>query len=368
MRRAGIVGLGFWAPSTVRKNDAWPEEFSRTFHEHREARRKADFTEILRQVDNRHYEELFAKYAFPFEDDPFKGTVERRIVDSDQLIAHGDATAGSRALEDAGVDPADVDIVMTSAILNDKLFPTNAPAVQDLLKCRNAAPLGVEAYCASAVAQIDLAASLIESGRARYVLCVSSHHVSHINDLRTPASPMFGDASGAFVIGEVPEGRGLFAVNRGGDGSLRDAVTMTQWAPAPPRPWWKGLPDPIILGSDDLPRGKILARDLLKFPIDSMRALLEDANVPGDAVDVLASIQPLGWFPAAVAEGAGIRPERAPSTHSSYAHVGGAAIVANLLKAREAGLLRDGALVALYGHGAGFTRYAALLRWVTRSG
>jgi 3-oxoacyl-[acyl-carrier-protein] synthase III len=137
---------------------------------------------------------------------------------------------------------------------------------------------------------------------------------------------------------------------------------MTQWTPTN-APWWKGLPEAVILGSDDLPRGKLLARDLLGFPIDSMRGLLRQANVPADAIAVLGIIQPLGWFPEAVGEGIGIPPERVPCTHSTYAHIGGAAIAANLLQAREKGMLHDGSIVALYGHGAGFTRYGALLRW-----
>ena len=362
MKRAGIVGVGFWAPERVRRNDEWPEEFVRSFHAHREERRQADLTDVERRVPDRKYEELFLKYALPFENDPFKGSVERRVVAADSSPSHGDAISGGRALEDAGVDPSDVDMVMSSAIVQDKLLPTNAPAIQDLLRCRNAAPIGVEAYCASAVAQIDLAAALVEAGRARYVLCVSSHHVTHINDMRSPTSPMFGDASGAFLVGPVPENRGLVAVKRDGDGAFRDAISFTRWTPTR-TPWWKGNSEPVILGSEDVARGKIMTRDLLRFPIDLMRDLLRDANVSAASIDVLATIQPFCWFQPAVAEGLGVPLERVPSTYSSYAHVGGGAIAANLLVARERGLLRDGSNVALYGQGAGFTRYGALLRW-----
>jgi 3-oxoacyl-[acyl-carrier-protein] synthase III len=362
MRRAGIVGVGFWAPETVRRNDAWPEEFARRFREERAARRREDLTEVERRVRERKYDELFVKHALPFENDPFKGTVERRIADPRAPIAEGDAAAGRRALSYAGLDPADVDVVMASAIVHDKLLPNNASAIQDLVGCRRAAPLGVEAYCASAVAQIDLAAALIESERARYVLCVSSHHLSHVNDLRSPTSPMFGDASGAFLVGPVPDDRGLIAVKRDGDGSFRDAISFTQWEPTR-APWWEPSSQPWIVGTDDLARGRILTRDLLRFPIDMLRDLLEDARLPANDLGVLATIQPLCWFQAAVAEGLGVPQERVPSTHPSYAHVGGGAIAANLLVARERGILRDGTTVALYGQGAGFTRYAALLRW-----
>ena len=74
-------------------------------------------------------------------------------------------------------------------------------------------------------------------------------------------------------------------------------------------------------------------------------------------------IQPLAWYQAAVADGVGLAPERAPSTFPRYGHVGGAAVVANLLEARRLGLLAQGSNVVIYAHGAGLTRYAALVKW-----
>jgi hypothetical protein len=98
---AGIVGLGLWVPDTIRENDAWPESFTREFHEHRAAQTARDFTHIEREAA-RPYNDLFKKHALPFEDDPFKGATRRFIADPDVPTVHGDALAGMRALEDAG--------------------------------------------------------------------------------------------------------------------------------------------------------------------------------------------------------------------------------------------------------------------------
>ena len=62
----------------------------------------------------------------------------------------------------------------------------------------------------------------------------------------------------------------------------------------------------------------------------------------------------------------GIDVERAPQTYDRLAHVGGCGVVTNLIEARERGLLHDGATVALYAQGAGFTRSVALVRWAQR--
>jgi 3-oxoacyl-[acyl-carrier-protein] synthase-3 len=362
VNRAGIVGMGLWVPETVRRNDAWPATFVSAFHEQRESRRGRDFTDIERSSAERPFEELFIRHALPYDNDPFKGATERRVTPPDVPTVEGDAQAARRALEDAAVHPRDVDLVLSSALIQDELVPSNGPAIQDLVGCVRAPGIGVEAYCSSALAQLDLAASLVESGRARFVLCVQSHQLSRVNDMAGPVSPIFGDAAAAMVVGRVPEDRGLVKVVRGGDGSLRGAVAFTH----PARPgavWWRDPEGPIAPGMLDVGQAKRLARHVLEYPVQTIRELCEVTALPIDAVAAIATIQPLVWYTAAVADGLGISADRVPSTYPRLAHIGGAGVVANLLEARRVGLLRDSAPVVLYAHGAGITRYAALLRW-----
>jgi 3-oxoacyl-[acyl-carrier-protein] synthase-3 len=359
---AGIIGLGLWVPDEVRFNDAWPESFARAFREQREARRARDFTDIERKNASRPFDELFVKHALAFDDDPFKGATRRHVAPPDISTIEGDAEAARRALRDAHVDPADVDLVLSSAVLQEKLVPSNGPAIQDLVGCKNAPGIGVESYCSAALAQLDLASGLVDSGRARHVLCVQSHQLNRINDLELPTSPIFGDAAAAYVVGPLPGGRGVQRVVRGGDGSLAGAVTHA-FKDTPGATWWKDARPPVVPGIDDLAAARHLARHALAYPIETIRDLCKEAKVSIDAVAAIAMIQPLAWYQRAVADGLGISPERIPSTYDRIAHVGGAAIVANLLEARAVGLIRDGAPVVLYAHGAGITRYAALLRW-----
>ena len=266
MNRAGIIGMGLWVPDEVRRNDAWPESFVRAFHEQRETRRAHDFTDIEPSSAHRPYEELFVRHALPYDNDPFKGATERRVTPADVPTVEGDATAARRALEDAAVGPAEVDLVLSSALIQDELCPSNGPAIQDLVGCVRAPGIGVEAYCASALAQFDLAASLVESGRARFVLCVQSHQLARVNDMSGAVSPIFGDASSAMVVGPVPDARGLVKMVRGGDGSLRKAVAFTYPA-KPSATWWKDPEGAIAPGMLDVAQAKRLARNVLEYPI-----------------------------------------------------------------------------------------------------
>ena len=359
---AGILGMGLWVPDTVRRNDAWPESFVRAFAERCDERRERDFTDVTRGATARPYEELFARHAAKYDDDPFKGAVERRVASSDVPTSQGDALAAMRALEDAGVDPKDVDLVLSSALVPDQLVPSNGPFIQAHLGCVNAAAIGVESYCSAALSQLDLASALVDCGRARLVLCVQSHQIGRINDLELPMSPIFGDGSTAFVVGRLAENRGVVTMVRGGDGALAAAVTHTYRA-TPGARWWLDATGPVCPGTGDFAAARTIADNVLAYGIESIKAACAQADLPLDAVAAFATIQPLVWYQAALADGLGVSLERFPTTHARYAHLGGAGVVANLIEARNLGLLSDGAPVVLYAHGAGITRFAAVVRW-----
>jgi 3-oxoacyl-[acyl-carrier-protein] synthase-3 len=362
MKRAGIIGLGLWLPDEVRRNDEWPESFTRAFHEHREKRRRSDFTNVDRRDSTRPFEELFVRHALHYDDDPFKGAVERRIASPDDSVAECDARAARLAMKDANVRPEEIDLIVSSAVLPDLVSAPNAPAIQSLLGCRNAAGIGVESFCSSSISQLDLAASLVETGRARNVLCIVSHIVNRANPLEYPSSPIFGDASAAIVVGETDESGALLHVVRGGDGALSGAVGW-QFVDTPNATWWRDAQGPVHPGTYDRDKMQELIRNCLRYPIETIGELCTTANVSIGAVGAIATVQPLRWWQAAIADGLGIAHERIPSTYPRYAHIGGAGVVANLLEARRLGLLKEGSLAILYAHGAGLTRYAALIRW-----
>jgi 3-oxoacyl-[acyl-carrier-protein] synthase-3 len=355
---AGIRGVALSLPAEERTNEAWPSSFVERF---RASREDADFTTVEAKR-SRPYAELYVRHALPHADDPFKGSIARRVSPPDEPTVSFDARAASRALEDAAVDPRDVDLVLSSALVPDRLCPGNGPGVQHLTGCVNAAAISVESYCSAALAQMELAAGLIEAGRARHVLCVQSHHLARANDLASPLSPLFGDGSSAFVMGEVPDGYGLVRMIRRGDGALADAVTWV-YPETPTERWYGDVRGPVRPGTDDLEAARYFTDHLLAYPIESVRELCEACNFDPAEAGALITMQPIAWFQPAVADGLGLPLERVPSTHDRYAHMGAVGFVANLARAREVGLLQRGTTALLYSHGAGMTRYAGLYRW-----
>jgi 3-oxoacyl-[acyl-carrier-protein] synthase-3 len=350
---ATIRGLGAWFPETVRHNDEWPA----AFHRELGTRNTRDISRIEPAADE--IGAIMMRHAQKTAGDPFRGTVRRHVAPTSIAPSEAESLAAERALADAGVDPREVDLVLSHSLVPDRLTPPNAPLVALKTGCTRAAAFGLDAVCASAVAQLVLGSAMIESGRARFVLAVQSHLVFRTLDLLEPSSVFLGDGATAMVLGPAREGRGLLAHVARADGSFHGAVTWTR--EGEPGPWYEG--GRVHPGSADREAVKRMSGQLLHLGVETCRELFDRGRIRAQEIAALASIQPTSWYTAALAEALGMREDCVPNTYPRVAHIGAAGVVANLLEARERGLLADGALVALYAHGAGANRTGALLRW-----
>jgi 3-oxoacyl-[acyl-carrier-protein] synthase-3 len=207
---------------------------------------------------------------------------------------------------------------------------------------------------------VEVAAALIESRRARFVLLTQSHLMTRAFPMTHPVSPNVGDGSTALLVGPASRG-GLLAAHIATHGEYADAVVWRRAKDAD-TPWWEAG-GAMTMGSYNPAGARKLVRDTVRIGASTLAELLDRTESRPDDVDVLAAVQPRRWVPHAIAEAAGIDPTRAVETFEERAHLGACGIVANLLAARQCGRLGAGARVILYGQGAGFTRGAALLEW-----
>lgn len=352
---ASIHGLGMFLPETLRLDDDWPPSFREQF----ERLRRDDLTRIDPADDA--IGALAQRHAAAHERDPFRGARRRHVVTGTTSSEAG-ALAARAALADAGISASEVDLVLSHALVPERVSPPDAARIAAHLGIRRGAALGLDAVCASVIAQLVVASAMIESGRARRVLLVQSHVVSPTLDYAQPASAIFGDAATALVVGPGARGEGLRADVASVDGSMHGAVSFERRSGTP----WHAAGEAMHPASADRVATHRMTSRLLHFGVDTLGALFDRAHIHGTDVDVLASIQPAAWYPAALAEAVGVPAVRAPSTFDRIAHVGACGVVANLLEARAQGLLLPGAQVVLYAHGAGMNCVAALLRWGQR--
>jgi 3-oxoacyl-[acyl-carrier-protein] synthase III len=157
------------------------------------------------------------------------GIRERRRAGSGERISDYATRAGALALEAAGVDPADLDLVIVATMTPDELTPNTAPLVAHQLGAGRAGALDVGAACTAFLAGLALGAAQIESGRAELVLLVGADFITRIADYEDPRSaPLFADAAGAVVLGPANGVHGAVGpIVLGADGSHARSISAT---------------------------------------------------------------------------------------------------------------------------------------------
>ena len=351
---AAIVGMGSWLPEHVRKNDAWPDSFAsgaalddRTFND-------------IPQAEDPIAAAILARDLALEARDPFLGATQRHVADPEMGSLESETLAAHVALADAGLSGSDVDLVLSNAIIPDRLGNYTPCSVAHRIGARRALALQIEAACASSVAGLEIARAYIESGLANVVLVTQSHILLRAFPLLHPACPGLGDGASALVVGR---GRGLAlrATFTRTHGEFALAVGYVRGADDASDPAWWCAGGDYRVGSRAPALAKQLMRDTVSFGAATLREVAARAAVPVERIALLASVQPRGFMPGAIAERLGLPRERAVTTYAEIAHVGACGPTFNLLRARALGLLSPGAIVALYAQGAGFVRAAALL-------
>jgi 3-oxoacyl-[acyl-carrier-protein] synthase III len=352
---ASIVGLGTWLPSEVRLNEAWPSDFgARAQHTG-----ERTFNDIPPPTDAG-AAALIERDLAREASDPFLGAERRHVADASVTAGQAEAWAASAALADAGIDAGEVDLILSYAVVPERVGLMTAGTVAHLVGATRAIGIGIENACASSCVQLAIARAYVEAGLARTVLLTQSHLMLRAFPLMHPAAPGLGDAASAMVVTRGPglTIRGTFGATHG---EYATAVTWVRGVgDQGDAPWWRGGED-FRLGSKAPEQVKLLMRDTVSFASDAIRRAAQSAGIDVERIGALCAVQPRGFIPGAIAEHLGLRRECAVSTYQAVAHVGACGPVFNLLEARRRGMLSTGCVIAAYGQGAGFTRASALL-------
>jgi 3-oxoacyl-[acyl-carrier-protein] synthase-3 len=136
------------------------------------------------------------------------GIAERRILkDPDKATSFMATNAAKEALEDAGVDAGDIDVIILATVTPDYFFPATAALVQKRIGATNAYGFDLSAACSGFLFALSTGSGMIESGRAKKVLVIGADKMSSIIDYtdRTTCI-LFGDGAGAVVLEEAEEG------------------------------------------------------------------------------------------------------------------------------------------------------------------
>lgn len=371
--RAAVLGLGEWRPATKRVNADWPREMVEAWQARAKAPpaaesgggRGVDVTALTDAPDLEAADRLSLAGFTEDTKDPFLFAKERYVADDSVSAARGGAWAAEAALRDAGVDPKDVDVVMSWDAIPDRPGCPASPKLAELAGATRAHAFDIQQACASVVSSLELAAALVESGRARYALLTQTHLGFRCAGFETPISVNVGDIATAIVVGPS-ERAGILSTRLESDGRFQNGVLLARGKDdETDTPWFKAG-GPFFFGTKDRALAQIMMKETVKMGALTIREACERGRIDPKRIEVVAAPHPRRWIPGAIAETLGVAAERAPHTYETTGHVGGCGVVSNLLEARRRGMLREGTLVAVYAQGQGMTRGAALLSWQPR--
>ncbi|MBX7116232.1 MAG: 3-oxoacyl-ACP synthase III family protein [Myxococcaceae bacterium] len=353
MKSIGILGLAVELPGTKRRNSDWPDTFSREII----ARQRSDLTLVLTEEANL---DVTTQAISKYSGDPFRGSVERRVLATEEEISDLEARAVKKALEVADTQAGEIDLLIASAAIPDLLGSGNASAVHQKVGLRpDCLTINHDNQCSSALSSMILARSMIASGACRKALIVQSAAYSRVMPYELPLSVNFGDGATAAVLGSVSEGRGVLGSSWFSDGSYHKAICL---APREGGNWYSGHSE-LIANSLDPARAREAIGRFGAMAKEAVSAAAEDAKVSLEDIKYFACHQPTAWFVELCQRTAGLEHCKTESTFAQTAGVGPCNVMLNLDKGLRSGSLRRGDLVATYAMGSGFTWGAVILRW-----
>ena len=155
------------------------------------------------------------------------GIAQRHIVAEGEKTSDLARHAADRALANAGMTGADIDLIIIATSTPDDTFPSTATKVQHQIGAHNAIAFDVQAVCAGFVYALDVADAMLSSGRARRALVIGAESFSKILDWEDRSTcVLFGDGAGAVLLerSESPDGFGVLASRLHADGAHRDIL------------------------------------------------------------------------------------------------------------------------------------------------
>jgi 3-oxoacyl-[acyl-carrier-protein] synthase-3 len=272
------------------------------------------------------------------------GIQERRIADEKTNTSDMAYYASKEALENAGVRPEDIDLILVATVTPDRPFPSVACLIQDRLGAKNAAAMDLGAACAGFMYGMICAKQFIDNNAYKNILVVGVEKLSKITNWQDRnTAVLFGDGAGAVVMGQVSDGKGILSFELGANGA----------------------------GAKDLYQdGRYIfmnGREVFKFAVRQMGEsavnVVEKAGLKKEDIDALIPHQANIRIMEASRERLGLPEEKLIKTVHKYGNTSSSSIPLALYDAVAEGKVKDGDIVVLVGFGGGLTWGAVALRW-----
>ena len=288
------------------------------------------------------------------------GIATRRIAGEGESAATLGADAARAALENAGIDALDIDIIIVATMTPEMPFPSTACFVQHLIGAKNAAAFDLSAACTGFVYALSVGSSMVASGAAKNVLVIGAETLSRVVDWTDRNTcVLFGDGAGAAVVSNGGKGGKILDTIIKADGSNTDLLYMPAGGsklPASEETVKNGL---HFLKMTD----KGLFREATTSMADITKEILNKNGLEVADMDLLIAHQANLRIILSTAKRLGVSPEKAYVNIQKYGNTSAATIPIAMSEAIADNTIKDGNTVVLVGFGSGMTWGASLVRF-----
>lgn len=285
------------------------------------------------------------------------GIRQRYIAGEGETTASLGADAARAALDNAGLTPDDIDLIILATSTPDNTFPASAVDIQARLGMKHGFAFDMQAVCSGFVYAITTADLYIRGGQARRVLVIGSETFSRILDWNDRTTcVLFGDGAGAVVL-EASEGRGLtsdrgiLTANLRSDGSHKQKLYVD------------GGPSSTQTVGHLRMEGREVFKHAVGMITDVIEASFSEAGITAEDVDWFVPHQANKRIIDASAKKLNLAEEKVVITVDLHGNTSAASVPLALATAVGDGRIKRGDLVLLEAMGGGFTWGAVLLRW-----
>ena len=289
------------------------------------------------------------------------GIEERHIAAPHETSSSLGAEAARMALEHAGMNPEDIDLIICGTTTPDGPMPATATVIQDRIGAVNAGSFDVNAVCVGFLTALATATQFIATGQCKRVLVVGAEVYSRIMNWQDRTTcVIFGDGAGALIL-EAAEFGGPLGFTFHSDGAKKDWLFAE--GPCGARDAEGNGPAPhLCMINMDGP-------SIFKFAVQAMasvtRESLAKAKLGVGDIDVLVPHQANLRIIQGTAKQLGIPPEKAIINVQKYGNTSSATIPIALSEAQREGRLFEGARLAICAFGGGLVWGSMIFEWST---
>ena len=285
------------------------------------------------------------------------GIRQRYIADESETTCSLGEGAARAALDNAGLGPQDIDLIIVATSTPDNTFPAAAVDIQNRLGMHHGAAFDIQAVCTGFVYAMTTADAYLRGGLAKRALVIGSETFSRILDWSDRGTcVLFGDGAGALVLEAVESpgalsDRGVLASKLRSDGCHKEKLYVD------------GGPSSTQTVGHLRMEGREVFKHAVGMITDVIESVFDATGMTADDIDWFVPHQANKRIIDASARKLGIDPKKVVITVDRYGNTSAASIPLALVDALEDGRIKQNDVVLLEAMGGGFTWGAVMVRW-----